>query len=59
MFRLQHAETPAGNATNTVDGGLNYILDGHNARMALVVQNTSPPVGSSMTTVQLGIQIQE
>ncbi len=62
MARLQHAVSSTaagGSATNTVDGGLNYILDGHNARVGLVVQNTSPPAGSSTTTVQLGIQIQE
>src|SRR5712692_2251245 len=61
MARYQHA-VPAsgGDATKTIDGGLNYILDGHNARAGLVVQNMSPPGGaSSTTTVQLGIQIQE
>jgi hypothetical protein len=34
-------------------------MDGHNARVGLVVQNTAPPTGSSSTVVQLGIQIQE
>jgi hypothetical protein len=61
MARYQHA-VPAngGDATKTIDAGLNYIMDGHNTRAALVVQNTSPPGGaSSTTTVQLGIQIQE
>lgn len=60
MVRYQHAIPAAGgDATRTIDGGLNYILDGHNARMALVLQNTSPPGLSSTTTVQLGVQIQE
>jgi len=60
MFRYQHAEAPAGGgSTNTIDGGLNYILDGHNARAALAVQYVSPPGGSSYTGIQLGIQIQE
>ena len=60
MVRYQHAEaTGGGGSTNTVDGGLNYILDGHNARAALAVQNVSPPTGSSYTGIQLGIQIQE
>jgi hypothetical protein len=63
MARIQHfvpfVPGGSGSATNTIDGGLNYIMDGHNARVGLVVQNTAPPVGSSMTTVQLGIQIQE
>jgi hypothetical protein len=60
MFRYQHAEAAAGGgSTNTLDGGLNYILDGHNARAALAVQNVSPPSGSSYTGIQVGIQIQE
>jgi hypothetical protein len=60
MARYQHAVPAAGgDATKTFDGGLNYILDGHNARAGLAVQTTSPPVGSSTTNVQLGIQIQE
>ncbi|HEX9577023.1 MAG TPA: hypothetical protein VF993_04675 [Myxococcales bacterium] len=61
MARYQHA-VPAngGDATKTIDAGLNYIMDGHNTRAALVVQNISPPGGASnTTTVQLGIQIQE
>ncbi len=60
MVRYQHAVAAGGgDPTRTIDGGLNYILDGHNARAGLVVQNTNPPVGSSFTGVQLGIQIQE
>lgn len=35
------------------------ILDGHNARAGLVVQNMQPSAGSSSTGVQPGIQIQE
>jgi hypothetical protein len=60
MARVQHfVPFGGGSAINTIDGGLNYIMDGHNARVGLVVQNTAPTTGSSMTTVQLGIQIQE
>jgi hypothetical protein len=60
MVRYQYAAAPvSGNSTKTIDGGINYILDGHNARVGLVVQNSLPPAGSSMTNVQLGIQIQE
>jgi hypothetical protein len=61
MARYQHAVgAGGGDPTKTIDAGLNYILDGHSTRAALVVQNTSPPgSGSSMTTVQFGIQIQE
>jgi len=60
MFRYQHAEAPAGGgSTNTIDGGINYIMDGHNARAALAVQHVSPPGASSYTGIQLGLQIQE
>jgi len=38
---------------------VNYIIDGHKTRMALVVQNVNPPASSSTTAFQLGIQIQE
>jgi hypothetical protein len=60
MVRYQHAVAAlGGDPTRTVDVGLNYILDGHNARVGLAVQNTNPPAGSSTTGVQLGIQFQE
>lgn len=60
MVRYQHAvPTGGGNSTRTIDGGINYILEGHNARAGLVVQNTTPGTGPSSTGIQLGIQIQE
>lgn len=56
MVRLQEAWTPGiDGATRAIDGGLNYILDGHNARVGLAVQNLS----SGTNSVQLGVQIQE
>jgi hypothetical protein len=56
----QHAvAATGGDPARTIDAGLNYILDGHNARAGLVVQNMRPTAGSSSTGVQLGIQIQE
>lgn len=60
MVRYQHAVGAlGGDPTRTIDAGLNYVLDGHNARAGLALQTTNPPVGSSYTGVQLGIQIQE
>lgn len=60
MVRWQHARPPDGaQAINTIDGGLNYILDGHSARVALVVQNTSLTSATNQTNVQLGLQIQQ
>jgi hypothetical protein len=51
--------TGGGDPTRVVDGGLNYILDGHNARLAFVVQHRDLPAGPSTTTFQVGVQIQE
>jgi hypothetical protein len=48
-----------GDPTKFIDGGVNYIIDGHKTRMALVVQNINPPAAPSITAFQLGIQIQE
>lgn len=60
MARYQYAAPRGGgDGTKTIDAGLNYIMDGHNARAALVVQNVNPPGLPGLTTVQLGIQIQE
>jgi hypothetical protein len=60
MARYQYAApTGVGAAAHTIDAGLNYILEGHNARAGLVVQNTSQGSGSNYTGIQLGIQIQE
>ena len=60
MFRYQHAvASTGGDPTRTYDFGMNYILDGHNARAGLAVQTTSPALGSTYTGVQLGVQIQE
>jgi hypothetical protein len=51
--------TAGGDSFRVVDAGLNYIIDGHNARIALAVQNRNPPFAPSLTSVQLGVQIQE
>jgi hypothetical protein len=61
MARYQYAAPPGGgDGFKTVDGGVNYIIDGHNTRAALVVQNVNPPGAvPSLWTAQLGIQIQE
>jgi hypothetical protein len=55
----QFTPTGGGDSTKFIDGGINYIIDGHKARLALVVQNVNPPGIASSTTVQLGVQIQE
>ncbi len=55
----QQAPTGGGDSAKTIDGGINYIIDGHKTRLALVVQNFNPPAAPSSTNFQLGVQIQE
>jgi hypothetical protein len=55
----QFTPTAGGDPIRTLDAGLNYIIDGHNTRVALAVQNRNPPTAPSTTSYQLGIQIQE
>jgi hypothetical protein len=55
----QQMPTGGGDSTKIIDGGINYIIDGHKTRLALVVQNINPPVVPSVTTFQFGVQIQE
>ena len=60
MVRYQQLmPTGGGTSTHVLDGGLNYILDGHNARLAFVVQHRDLPAVASTTTFQLGVQFQE
>ena len=60
MVRWQEfTPTAGGDAVRTLDAGLNYVIDGHNTRVAFAVQNRNPPTASSTTSYQLGIQIQE
>lgn len=39
--------------------GADHIPDGHSARVALVVQDTSLASAANQTNVQLGLQIQQ
>jgi hypothetical protein len=60
MVRFQELmPTGGGASTRVLDGGLNYILDGHNARLAFAVQHRDLPASASTTSFQLGVQIQE
>ena len=60
MVRWQEfTPTAGGDAVRTLDAGLNYVIDGHNTRVAFAVQNRNPPGAPSTTSYQLGIQIQE
>lgn len=51
---------PAGSSLKTKkwEGGINYIIDGHNARMALHYVNVDPGLGGSISSVVLGLQLQ-
>jgi hypothetical protein len=55
----QFTPTAGGDPTHVFDGGLNYIVDGHNTRFAIAIQHRDPPTAPSTTSYQLGIQLQE
>ncbi|MFL5457702.1 MAG: hypothetical protein ACJ78X_14980 [Myxococcales bacterium] len=60
MIRYQQfMPTGGGDSTRAIDGGLNYIIDGHNARLALTVQHRDLPAAASTTGIQFGVQIQQ
>ena len=60
MARFQQfMPSGGGTATRVLDGGLNYILDGHNARLAFAVQHRDIPASASTTSFQFGVQFQE
>jgi hypothetical protein len=60
MARWQQFQpTAGGDSTRVLDAGLNYIIDGHNTRLALALQHRDPPTAASTTSFQLGLQIQE
>jgi len=59
VFRYAQLQpTSGGDPERTIDGGINYIIDGHNARLALVVQNINPPSAASSTSFTLNAQFQ-
>ena len=60
MVRYQQfMPTGGGDSTRAIDGGLNYIIDGHSARLALTVQHREVPAAASTTGIQFGVQIQQ
>ncbi|HWE25777.1 MAG TPA: hypothetical protein VG496_17695 [Myxococcales bacterium] len=60
MVRWQEfTPTAGGDATKVLDGGVNYIIDGHNTRVAFAVQHRDVPTAASTTSYQFGVQIQE
>jgi hypothetical protein len=60
MLRYQKLEpdTGYGVETDIAEIGLNYIIDGHNARVALVYGDADPTGAPSTNFVQLGVQLQ-
>jgi hypothetical protein len=60
-FRVQTYDNDFGagsGETDQYDIGLNYIIDGHNARVTLQVSDTDPETGSNFHSVFLGLQLQ-
>ena len=60
MARYQQlTPTAGGDPTRVVDAGINYVVDQHNTRFALVLQHRDNPLAPSTTAFQLGVQFQE
>ncbi|HHM04336.1 MAG TPA: hypothetical protein ENJ19_01155 [Gammaproteobacteria bacterium] len=65
LLRYQNFDRDSTNAAGktgeatTTDVGLNYIIDGHNARVSIVYSNTDPgPGASDVNSFKIGVQLQ-
>ncbi len=62
IARYQNLDVDRGSETTTWEVGINYVIDGHNARVSAVYSNmeTDPPAGSSTDRDQflVGLQLQ-
>lgn len=62
VARFQNLDIDDGAETDNWEFGVNYIIDGHNAKLSLMYSNTDidPAVGSSndFNALQLGLQLQ-
>ena len=63
MVRYQSLDIDSVSETDQIDLGLNYIIDGHNARISLVYADMSTDfdAGGSLDTnmIKIGLQIQQ
>lgn len=58
MARVQNVDVDNGNEVDITELGVNYIIDGHNARISLVAGNIDPDQGNDANFFQLGLQLQ-
>jgi len=61
MVRYQSVEVDGGSDTDQLDVGVNYIIDGHNARITLVWEANEETIGGMSTdtdAIRLGVQLQ-
>lgn len=59
MVRFQEIDVSGGGTdTEITEFGLNYIIDGHNARISFVLGNTETTPGTDANSFQIGAQLQ-
>jgi len=57
-LQVSNLDPDNGGETDKWEAGLNYIIDGHNARVSAVFGNTDPDNANDTNFFQLGIQLQ-
>jgi len=57
-LQVSNLDPDNGSETDKWEAGLNYIIDGHNARVSAVVGNIDPDNANSQNFFQLGVQLQ-
>lgn len=57
-LQLSSLEPDNGGDTDNWEAGLNYVIDGHNARLSAVIGNNDPAGGSDSNYFTLGVQLQ-
>jgi len=59
MVRYQNHKLDAGGNNHALDVGVNYVIDGHNLRLALVYVHQELAAGTKVDEGQLGVQFQK
>ena len=57
-LQVSNLDPDNGSETDKWEAGLNYVIDGHNARVSAVVGNIDPDDANDRNFFQLGIQLQ-
>ena len=57
-LQISNLDPDNGSETDRWEAGLNYVIDGHNARVSAVVGNVDPDNANDQNFFQLGVQLQ-